>query len=497
MIDKINSQKIVIKNKPSTDGTFWRGLGGHFSNLTQIISEFVDNSISGFVESPIPVANITVSIIRIANGDVKIKIIDNASGIKDLDSAFEIGSTKAKSSSLNEHGFVMKHALASANPNNDNWVITTRTIEDAQQNRYKVISAPYKFDNFEATLYDGADIESKTGTKIGFTVNKQLFKTIVAGLPGNYQTLSSIVKILKEDLGYIYSAFIKNNVASIVIEFNEEGQEQEFEKVTAIEPQVEATIDPGNNQESIDLGDGNVVLEYKFSKINENPEYKKHYTKTMSTSGVEIRINGRLLADNLFKEIWGIEKHNSYNYLLIQIDIKSKYFDRLPKTTTSKTGLRQDDEKLSVLYEWIKKKLPTPKQDSKLSDHEIDLFKQLKDAKRPHISKTDIITLEQRSYANLNEKIRIDFYLNQNNEITIYEGKKDKTTPKDVYQLMLYWDGLVYDGINPDVGVLIAAEHPKSVEAIVELVNNRLDDNKRKYNFIMKTWNQEGIPYPN
>lgn len=104
---------------------------------------------------------------------------------------------------------------------------------------------------------------------------KQLFKTIVAGLPGNYQTLSSIVKILKEDLGYIYSAFIKNNVASIVIEFNEEGQEQEFEKVTAIEPQVEGTIDPGNNEEPFDLGDGNVYLEYKFSKINENPKYKK------------------------------------------------------------------------------------------------------------------------------------------------------------------------------------------------------------------------------
>lgn len=62
---------------------------------------------------------------------------------------------------------------------------------------------------------------------------------------------------------------------------------------------------------------------------------------------------------------------------------------------------------------------------------------------------------------------------------------------------MMYWDGLVFDGINPDVGILIAAEHPKSVEAIVDLVNSRLDDNKRNYNFIMKTWNQEGIPYPN
>lgn len=497
MSNRIKTDKIKINNKPSTDGTFWRGLGGHFGSLTQIISEFVDNSISGFLESPIAVANITINIMQLGNKNVEIKITDNSSGIRDLDAAFEIGSTKAKLSSLNEHGFGMKHALASANPNNDNWVITTRTLEDAKQNQYKVISAPYRFDNFEATLYEGADIDSKTGTKIEFTVNKQLFKTIVSGLPGNYQTLSSIAKILAEDLGYIYATFIKNNVASMVIEFHEIDQEKEFLKVIAIEPQIEGTIEPGNNKECFDLGDGNVDLEYKFSKISENTQFKKHYTKTMSTSGVEIRINGRLLADNLFKEIWGIEKHNSYNYLLIQINIKSDHPDRLPKTTTSKTGLKQDDEKLSVLYEWIKKKLPIPKQDSKLSDHETDLFKQLEYAKKPHIAKTDIITLEQRAYTNLNEKIRIDFYLNQDNHVIIYEGKKDKTTPKDVYQLMMYWDGLVFDGINPKTGILIASEHPKSVQAIVDLVNNRLDDNSEKYNFIMKTWNDEGVSYPN
>ena len=97
MTSKIETQKIKIKNRPSTNGTFWRGLGGHFSNLTQIISEFVDNSISGFVESPIPVANITVSIIRIANGDVKIKIIDNASGIKDLKRELRLSSLSTNS----------------------------------------------------------------------------------------------------------------------------------------------------------------------------------------------------------------------------------------------------------------------------------------------------------------------------------------------------------------------------------------------------------------
>lgn len=499
MVSKIKTETIKIANMPSSDGTFWRGLGGHFSSLTQIISEFVDNSISGFIESPIPHAHISVNLMRLKNGDVKIQVIDNAQGIKDLDSAFELGSVKGKSSSLNEHGFGMKHALASANPENDNWVITTRTTEDVKKNQYKVISAPYKFDDFEAELYEGSDIDSKTGTKIEFTASKDLFRTIVSGLQGNYQTLSSISKILAEDLGYIYATFIKDEVASILIEFHEEGQEKEFLKVTAIEPLVESTIAPGNNQEEVDLGSGKVLIDYKFSKLSESRHFKKHYLKTMSTSGVEVRINGRLLASNIFKEIWGIEKHNSYNYLLVQINIISQDPGRLPRTTTSKTGIRQDDDKLSALYKWIQRKLPTPKPDSKLSDDKIDLLAQLRDAKKPHISDTDIINLEQYAYNTLvdQNKIRIDLYLVQNNEVIVYEGKKDKTTPQDVYQLMMYWDGLVYDGINPKLGILIASEHPNSVAEIVSLVNSRKDDNSNNYNFIMKTWNDEGVNYPN
>lgn len=58
--------------------------------------------------------------------------------------------------------------------------------------------------------------------------------------------------------------------------------------------------------------------------------------RNMLSSGVEIRINGRVLCYNLFKEIWGIEKHNYYNYLLVIIDLKSQNRDALPKTRNSK-----------------------------------------------------------------------------------------------------------------------------------------------------------------
>lgn len=497
MENKMMDETIQIKSKPSADGTFWRGLGGHFNDLTQIMCEFIDNSLSDFMKNPNSVAAITIHILRHRDKRVTIQINDNASGIEDLDSAFEIGSIKGKASSLNEHGFGMKHALASANPGNDNWRIITRTKEDAKANRSKVISAPYKFEGLEADLYEGSLIEFKTGTRVEFTVAPQLFQTLVSGLPGNYKSLSSMINILGEDLGYVYCHFIKENIASLKIIFHEENEAEEWYKVKATEPMLEETIAPGHNKEKVNLGNGLVTLEYEFGKMSEHPTYKKHYRKSMSTSGVEIRINGRLLASNLFKDIWGIEKHNSYNYLLVKINVVSNHPERLPKTTTSKTGLRQDDEKLALIYRWIREKLPNPRQEARLSDHEIDLFNQLKLRKKPHLPETDIIELEQYAYKNLGEKIRIDLYLNQNGKVTIYEGKKDKTTPKDVYQLMMYWDGLIYDGINPKNGILLASEHPNSVKEIIKLVNTRVDDNGDYYNFSLKTWKEEGIDYPN
>lgn len=80
--------------------------------------------------------------------------------------------------------------------------------------------------------------------------------------------------------------------------------------------------------------------------MHESEVYKRYYRRNMSSSGVEIRINGRLIAYNLFKEIWGIEKHNSYNYLLIKIDIISDDRKKLAVTRTSKNGIRKGDEKL-------------------------------------------------------------------------------------------------------------------------------------------------------
>ena len=71
--------------------------------------------------------NIIICLVETAiNGDVTLSIEDSGTGIKKLNEAFTLGSCAAAESPLNEHGFGLKHALASANPKNDSCQSVTR-----------------------------------------------------------------------------------------------------------------------------------------------------------------------------------------------------------------------------------------------------------------------------------------------------------------------------------------------------------------------------------
>jgi hypothetical protein len=444
-----------------------------------------------------------------SNGDVEITIEDSGTGIKKLDEAFTLGSLAAGESPLNEHGFGMKHALASANPQNNSWAIYTRTEKDIENSNFKKIDAPYTFDNFYAELETSSAWPGRmnySGTVIKFTVDRILFKTIARGIKGGVSTFSTIVDILFEDLGFIYANIIKEGTAQILlIARSADGTVVVNKPIGAVEPNWDSFFPPNQNSEQVSFSP--ITIDYSFGRMNEKPPRinfdntttRKYYKKSMSSSGVEIRINGRLIRYNQFKEIWDIEKHNSYNYLLITLNLKSNDKNALPQTRTSKNGFREGDETLDKIYEWIRKYLKEPVRDVSLSDHETDLFQLLKEnldtnlntAGIPHVVETEMYvfknSLEKRNW------VRIDMYQVCNGKTTIYEGKKESSSSKDVYQLRMYWDGLVYDGITPTEGILVAKEHPDTVKELIQIVNSMRDASGNNYNLKPKAWSDLGI----
>lgn len=125
-----------------------------------------------------------------------------------------------------------------------------------------------------------------------------------------------------------------------------------------------------------------------------------------------------------------------------------------------------------------------PQKDVSLSDHETDLFEELKkrmlkynpDPNKAIETEMHVFT----STGNAKDRVRIDLYEKTQYGVTIYEGKRDSTTSKDVYQLRMYWDGLVFDGITPTQGILVAVQHPDSVKGLVQIVNTMRDASGNK-----------------
>lgn len=139
---------------------------------------------------------------------------------------------------------------------------------------------------------------------------------------------------------------------------------------------------------------------------------------------------------------------------------------------------------------------PAKAADARFAQNETDLFDELVAAKEPHLPKPHTLETQQYAFSTLEQKIRIDLYVGYGNDQIIYEGKKDHTTPKDIYQLRMYWDGLVYDGLRPTKAILISASHPDSVKAIIAEINKMTDATGRHYSFTTETWKDEGVSYP-
>ena len=95
-----------------------------------------------------------------------------------------------------------------------------------------------------------------------------------------------------------------------------------------------------------------------------------------------------------------------------------------------------------------------------------------------------------------NEKIgSLDALLfDDNDKVVIVENKREKTKLLDFYQLLMYWDGYVYDKEkSPDKAILLGNEHPKWSDQIINEINSRKDSLGNQYNFQTKLWSDYDV----
>ncbi len=490
----------IIKINNSIDiEEMWEGLGNNFDSIQQILFEFIDNSCSNIISNIANLSNKQINLVFSVKNEkeIEITIEDSGTGIKNLDNAFKIGNKDSQESPLNEHGFGMKHALAAADKTNSNWWIATRTKEDFLNNKYVYICAPYKTSDFEGIIkssFEWPGMINSTGTMIRFITDKALLATATNGIPGANESTSykRIIEYIIEDIAFTYSNIIDDDKININVKLFENDTLIVDQNVTPLKPEWEKKYKEGTTD--IDLGGGNVKIEYIFGSIKPGNNFR-YYRRTMKTSGAEIRLNGRVLINNLLTDIWHKEQHNDYNHFLSIINVISDDRRKLPSTKTSKNSFNYSDEKYETLIEWIGSIFPeVPKITVSGSYDEVKMFEELKrkfEINPEH--KNDTYSLEQYVFEEVGMKLRIDLYSFVDNKIIIYEGKKNKTTPQDVYQLRSYWDGLVFGKKTPKKGVLLGGVHPESVIKMVEFINKMKDANGNDYVIETKNWDDFNI----
>lgn len=479
--------KITICNMPMAEG-IWKTIGSSLSDVAEAICEFIDNAVSnfrgnlGFTADP----RVQVSVAKL--GDlIEVIVEDNGTGIKDLDNAFTLAGTDGQESPLNEHGFGMKHALAFMDENNCEWEVLTRTEADRAANRCAVIVPPYDFDGMKAVFEEGWPGElGETGTQIRFTCPLEVFETLDPGQKSK-RSFEQLIEILEERLCYTYAEILRKKELRLNLCWERSGVEYSKVLVPLLPQWEDGTLVELPDQ-VVDLGGGPVTISCRYGSIRPDHDAYLHYAGNMESSGAEIRINGRAIERGLMKTIWGRARHNAYNTFLTQINLRSEDPGALPATRTAKNGFRTEMRKALTLFKWVRANVPLPARISK----EHLLRSQLAERKRGEPGVT-YVEEEKRVFATEEVNIPADLFVSRGEKVTLYECKVKNTSCLNAYQLRMYWDGCVRDGIQVEEGVLIAQNHPAEVVRLIRFLNRLTGADGRPYKLRTALWAEEGV----
>ena len=484
----------AIQNMPLARN-IWKEIGSSFDNVAQALDEFVDDSLSNLrchKDDPTLARTIRITV-RNQKDSVDVTVEDGGTGIKNMNNALTLAGLDAQESPLNEHGYGLKHALAYIEGNGSDWEICTRDEQDRLQDRYRSVKPPYAFgDGAMQGSYESGWVGTlgATGTVIRFRCSMDVFGTLVPDRTRE-TSFEELMDILEEHLSFTYANILESG--EIRIELVEHtGDQSKTRQVQALVPHWKDGTVVEVPPQTLDLGGGALEIRCRYGEILPGRE-RGYYSGNMATSGVEIRINGRMVDRGMMKEIWGKMNHNKYNAFLVQVNLETDQASAIPSTKTAKNGFRLEKPMLRRLFQWIRKTVELPA-GSKLTREQV-LIRKLADRKNE--SGMTRVSPEEGVFRSLDLDVRVDLFTCQGDYVCIYEGKVGKSRSIHVYQLRMYWDGCVQDGIPVNEAVLVAGTHTPEVERMVEYINGLKGPDGKPYRFRLTTWAEEGISCEN
>ena len=341
----------IIHNNPTGYGLF-AGIGDNFNSAAQAICELADDAISNLrANSDDPDLSMTIVVSFENLGDaVEIGVVDGGTGITNLDSALTIACRDGAQTPLNEHGFGLKHALASCDSSpSQQWSIRTRTKKDAAANQYREVTAPYSMGTSEEDqpmkvfFYPGAGgLPYPTGTAVTVRCPMAKFQTVKPDRKAAQSDFHHLVMYAIEELRYIYAGVLADtSITMKVLEIN--GGTEKCHILKPLQPTWEEGTMKRLENVPYDLGGGQLTIHCRYGNILPTKSNAIYYKGNMTSSGVELRINGRAIEHGLFDRVWGEAIHPSQNRFLVQVDLITNNSAALPATKNTKTSFCEAD----------------------------------------------------------------------------------------------------------------------------------------------------------
>lgn len=483
----------------ATEGMF-KGLAKQNMLFHQCVCELVDNAIAA--TAPGQKFRVEIMFRQSAPETWEVLFADNGSGMDlvHLQNALQLGQSATEINRLNEHGFGLKNALATLSGGNGPWKIWTR-----KPGVGRVVSAEGPFrpemilnddDQFPTEDTLPADIS----TLIRVAVPLRFIQTLQGrGAPA--KNLALLRDWLVEHLGVLYRGYLEqdentlDNNGAIVVAIGTD------------RVQVPPVCVPFGNSETkyLDVTLGGQVrrLEYRFGTLDEVRRDKLvrgkaarfYYQQNIPSQGIDIRLGKRVIASRQFETIWKTEtgesqlaRHNNYNDFVGELIIPE-----LPRgvltTVNTKTDFNLDDQDWSAVFTQLNEIRPRK---HIREQSESELRKKWLDTIRS-TNREDIVS-DEVSVWPTGTKIDVHRAM-PNGKIIIYELKVGTGAPIHLYQLKMYWDGLVVDKKQqPNEAVLLCSDFGTTLEEMATLMNSMTAPTGSKpYNFRVETLKSKGL----
>lgn len=490
------------------EDNYWRGMGKQELAFHQVMGELIDNCISATPKDEdgdmLPF-KIDIAIEKVSD-KVIIDIVDNGSGMSEdelINDIFSPGGRGKSNGILNEHGFGLKNSLCVLTKGNKlDWSILTRDEEAIRKDFVYQVRGPFsskinlELTNINDLTKDGFFNLSNTGTRVNIETTFSYFSTVY----NRGKVFYTLVERFIEHLGIMYRTYLRSKHNKMIVRWKEtQDTSSKWEEIRVRPIEIYYDYD-GNNEYEIEVSGekGVAFAKYRVGKLDKektiNGDGKKPYPLKMyyqgnqQTQGVDLVVRGRVVKSSVLEEIWKTQPHNSMNKFVGEIILDDSRF----KTINNKLGLDPNNDYTINLLEdlgtdtkyKVEKVTKSKTEDNLKRDFEITLKGMF----------TGCIVQRERPIMS-GSGVKVDVYLKESNsDITIYEFKVATAAPIDVYQLLMYWDGVVKDEKrSPKKGRLVAKEITEPVKNIMNDINQRMDGLGNKYNLEGKTIEEMGL----